>query len=211
MALLNSQSANHNAASLRKATQSMQQAILAPAHRKSVGRHGELRGLESSGRSDQLEGRFGRMFRTLPPAHFDAGMLHDLAAAMTAEFEATPTPETEVDDEENTGISAGYTYLGQFLDHDITFDPVSSLQKQNDPDALEDFRTPRFDLDCVYGRGPDDQPYMYTSDDTQRFLLGKALTGAGPSNAEARDLPRSTALQLDGSVDPKERRRAIIG
>ena len=95
----------------------MQEATVAAAHRKLMGRHGEIRGLEAHGRSDQFEGRFGRMFRTLPPAQFDAGVLHDLAAAMTAEFEATPTPETEADDEENTGISAGYTYLGQFIDH----------------------------------------------------------------------------------------------
>src|SRR2546427_9329947 len=87
----------------------MQEATVAAAHRKLMGRHGEIRGLEAHGRSDQFEGRFGRMFRTLPPAQFDAGVLHDLAAAMTAEFEATPTPETEADDEENTGISAGYT------------------------------------------------------------------------------------------------------
>ena len=39
------------------------------------------------------------------------------------------------DDEENAGIAAGYTYLGQFIDHDITFDPASSLQQQNDPDG----------------------------------------------------------------------------
>jgi len=116
------------------------------------------------------------MFRTLPAARFDAEMLHNLAAAMTAEFEATPTPETEADDEENTGISAGYTYLGQFIDHDITFDPVSSLQRQDDPDALVDFRTPRFDLDCVYGRGPDDQPYLYRADGLT-MLLGDPLTG----------------------------------
>ena len=52
---------------------------------------------------------------------------------------------------DNPDIPAGYTYLGQFIDHDITFDPASSLQKQNDPDALVDFRTPRFDLDSLYG------------------------------------------------------------
>ena len=65
------------------------------------------------------------------------------------------------DDEENYGIPAGYAYLGQFIDHDIIFDPVSSLMAQNDPEALVDFRTPRLDLDNVYGRGPADQPYMY--------------------------------------------------
>src|SRR5438128_10284587 len=179
----------------------MQEATVAAAHRKLMGRHGEIRGLEAHGRSDQFEGRFGRMFRTLPPAQFDAGVLHDLAAAMTAEFEATPTPETEADDEENTGISAGYTYLGQFIDHDITFDPVSSLQRQDDPDSLVDFRTPRFDLDCVYGRGPEDQPYLYRSDGV-RMLLGRRLTG-NEQDKNSRDLPR-----IASGAEP---RRAIIG
>src|SRR6266571_550621 len=140
--------------------------------RKTTGHHGEVRGLSLSRRSSQFEGRFGRMFRTLPPAQFDEQMLRKLADAMSAEPEDKPTPETEADDEENPGISAGYTYLGQFIDHDITFDPASSLQKQNDPDALTDFRTPAFDLDSVYGRGPDDQPYMYNG---QAFLIGDPL------------------------------------
>src|SRR2546426_3750016 len=178
----------------------MQEATVAAAHRKLMGRHGEIRGLEAHGRSDEFEGRFGRMFRTLPPAQFDAGVLHDLAAAMTAEFEATPTPETEADDEENTGISAGYTYLGQFIDHDLTFDPVSSLQRQNDPDALEDFRTPRFDLDCVYGRGPNDQPYLY-DDDGVHMLLGRQLRGN--DDPGTRDLQRNRP--------ENGRQRALIG
>src|SRR3989441_5481919 len=162
----------------------MQEATVAAAHRKLMGRRGEIRGLEAHGRSDQFEGRFGRMFRTLPPAQFDAGVLHDLAGAMTAEFEATPTPETEADDEENSGISAGYTYLGQFIDHDLTFDPVSSLQRQNDPAALVDFRTPRFDLDCVYGRGPSDQAYLYRADGL-KMLQGDPLTGNSKTQRRA--------------------------
>ena len=107
---------------------------------------------------------------------------------MIAEAEDNPTPETEVDDEENQGIAAGYTYLGQFIDHDLTFDPASSLEKQNDPDALIDFRTPAFDLDNVYGRGPDDQPYMY--DGGNLFLLGDPIQGGDPN---AKDLPRNNA------------------
>jgi len=142
------------------------------------------------------------MFRTLPRAHFDERILHDLAAAMTAPFEPTQTPETEVDDEENTGISAGYTYLGQFIDHDLTFDPVSSLQRQDDPDALVDFRTPRFDLDCVYGRGPDDQPYLYRADGL-RMLQGDPLTG-NSDDTKARGVPRETP-------EPGEPARALLG
>src|SRR3954454_5979863 len=87
------------------------------------------RGETLSRQSRQFEGRFGRMFRTLPPAlHTDEDLLA-LAEAMTAEREDPPTPETEPDDEENQGIDAGYTYFGQFIDHDLTFDPASSLQR----------------------------------------------------------------------------------
>ena len=71
-----------------------------------------------------------------------------------------PSREPDLDSD----IPAGYTYLGQFIDHDITFDPVSSLRRQNDPDVLHNFRTPRFDLDSLYGRGPHNDPFMYAPD-----------------------------------------------
>jgi hypothetical protein len=38
------------------------------------------------------------------------------------------------------------------VDHDITFYPTSSLTKQNDPNRLHNVRTPRFNLDNLYGR-----------------------------------------------------------
>jgi heme peroxidase len=170
--------------------------------------HGTLRGLHAAGRSAQFEGRFGRLFRGLPPARFTPGELRLLAERMVAEEEEEQTPETEQDAEENVGsdprtpaVSAGFTYLGQFIDHDLTFDPASSLERQNDPDALVDFRTPRFDLDSVYGRGPDDQPYLYEEDGV-RMILGRPLTG-NPSDPRARDLPRTSV-----SSGP---RRALIG
>src|SRR5438552_8515982 len=87
--------------------------------RKTTGHHGEIRGANLSRRSSQFEGRFGRMFRTLPAAEFDEKILLQLGDEMTAELEGTPTPETKADAEENSGISAGYTYLGQFIDHDL--------------------------------------------------------------------------------------------
>ncbi len=170
--------------------------------RNTTGHHGEVRGLNLSRRSSQFEGRFGRMFRTLPAAQFDEQMLRKLADAMSAEAEDVPTPETEADDEENPAISAGYTYLGQFIDHDLTFDPASSLERQNDPDGLVDYRTPRFDLDCVYGRGPDDQPYLYREDHL-RLLQGGVLTG-NDDDPDARGVPRITA-------EKQEAARAVIG
>src|SRR5450432_4294162 len=155
-------------------------------------RHGlPLRGLDSAQRSPLFQGRFGRMFRSLPAARFgkdDTGSLANLdalGAAMTSSFD----PPKDGKDDEESGIPALYTYLGQFIDHDITFDPASSLQMQDDPDALTDFRTPAFDLDNIYGRGPDDQPYLYDGGDS--FLLGTPLTGW--TDTKAADLPRNNA------------------
>src|SRR5450432_4185451 len=123
--------------------------------------HGStVRGLTLSRGSKFFGGQFGRMFRSLPPADFGVSdsetekNLLALGAAMVAEHD---DPKDGPDDEES-GIPSAYTYLGQFIDHDLTFDPASSLQQQDDPDGLVDFRTPRFDLDNLYGKGPDDAP-----------------------------------------------------
>jgi hypothetical protein len=133
------------------------------------------RGLMSTSRSPRFEGKFGRMFRSLAAAQFgasEAQTIDNLTKLGTAiSSEADPADPKDGKDDEESGIPALYTYLGQFIDHDLTFDPASSLQKQNDPEALVDFRSPAFDLDNVYGRGPDDQPYMY--DNSDAFLLGK--------------------------------------
>src|SRR6202166_402255 len=177
--------------------------------------HGVVRGLDKIHSSEQLDGRFGRLFRTLPPAQFTDDDLAALAQAMVAQAD-TPTPEDQIDDEENTGtaadpgISAGYTYLRQFIDHDLTFDPASSLQKQNDPDALVDFRTPAFDLDNIYGRGPDDQPYMYLKDG-KTFVLGKPLTGAPQVNGAAQDLQRNSQTPARALIgDPRNDENVIV-
>jgi hypothetical protein len=187
----------------------MNNPVISTRKRGPAAHGGGVRGDNSALRSSMFEGRFGRIFRSLPPANWSKDALAKLGGKMTSDPEvddndpALPAaaPETDKriqDDEENAGIPAGYTYFGQFIDHDITFDPASSLQQANDPDALVDFRTPRLDLDSLYGRGPDDVPYMY---DGKKFRLGKELTENG-QKTNARDLPRFA----DGS--PK---RALIG
>src|SRR5207247_6668308 len=135
-------------------------------------------GLDSIPRSVSQPARFGRIFRNLEPLASDSAALVKLAGTMIEkpeDFEDTNAASN------NARMSAGFTYVGQFIDHDLTFDPVSKLQSDNDPDALEDFRTPRFDLDSVYGRGRDDSPFLY---DGEKFVIGK-----NDSNEE--DLPRS--------------------
>ncbi|WP_204307383.1 hypothetical protein, partial [Enterobacter hormaechei] len=75
-------------------------------------------------RSPLSQGRFGRMFRTLTPANFgpneadNIANLSVLADNMVSSFDV---PKDGPDAEES-GIPALYTYFGQFIDHDITFD-----------------------------------------------------------------------------------------
>lgn len=169
--------------------------------------HGRtVRGLEAAVERSEFEGRFGRMFdqgkvkygSTSQEEHEN---LKRLAEGMVATFDA---PKDGPDGEES-GIPALYTYLGQFVDHDLTFDPDGSFQKQKDPDATVDFRTPALDLDNVYGRGPGDQPYLYDSDG-KSFLLGDPLT---LGSAGARDLQRNVAGRaLIG--DPRNDENAIV-
>ncbi len=147
------------------------------------------------------------MFRDLPAAKYgdtpeeEHKALAKLARAMVASFDG---PKDGADDEESA-IPALYTYFGQFIDHDLTFDPDGSFQKQKDPDAVVDFRTPAFDLDNVYGRGPGDQPYLY-DEDGKSFLLGDPLTLGSHG---ARDLPRNfQGRALIG--DPRNDENAIV-
>jgi Animal haem peroxidase len=174
------------------------------------------RGLEVVPSSDVTAGRYGRMFRNLPIHEHIAANLTLLARTMIAKPDAPADRPGDLDkdlgvqdDDENTFIPAGYTYFGQFIDHDITFDPVSTLQRQNDPDALEDFRTPRFDLDNIYGRGPSDQPYLYDPDaENIKFLLGKFVDTPTTATTAGPDLPRNVLPDGPGG---RARGRALIG
>ena len=143
-------------------------------------------------RSTSLDGRFGRIFGKLPPwvppGIDDADRATNIGNFVTANM-SLPQPEPPPT---NENIPAGYTYFGQFVDHDITFDPTSSLTRQNDPEGLQNFRSPRLDLDSIYGRGPDDQPYLYQRDAVDSAgnpIKGLLLTGAG-INGKEFDLPR---------------------
>ncbi len=149
-----------------------------------------LRGISEVPRSSIASGRFGRLFRTLEPLHLTDEQLRTVADRMTESsaggggggWSGTPTAQ------DNPANPAGYTYLAQFLDHDITLDATSSLQRQNDPDALENYRTPRLDLDSIYGGGPQASPYLYDNDDPDLMLIGQNPTDRG---FEAVDLPRN--------------------
>lgn len=190
--------------------------------------HGTSHGSVVVPRSYSLEGPFGRLFRNLPawdpPGREEREKLRaleQLAEQMVGSAEEVPEAL------DNSDVPAGYTYFGQFIDHDITFDTTSSLQRMNDPDRLHNFRTPGLDLDCLYGRGPVDQPFLFERPGpggrpTYRFHIGKGrdvvgdttphLLPAGihllPVTAE-EDLPRNEqGLALIG--DPRNDENILL-
>lgn len=177
-----------------------ERASLGPAER-GIPAHGGLtpRGLNAMPASRLIVGRFGRMFRNLPIPSPPRAALEALGNAMPED----PLVGRQAD---NPAIPAAYTYFGQFVDHDITFDPVSKLQQLNDPDALVDFRTPRFDLDSLYGLGPSASPFLYESVDRDDAGV-KLLAGRNP-----RTDPLQDGLALDRQDLPRnEQGRALIG
>lgn len=65
------------------------------------------------------------------------------------------------DTDPDSSIPAGFTYVGQFVDHDVTFDVSSSLETATDARTIHNMRSPTLDLDSVYGRGPALDPFLY--------------------------------------------------
>ena len=135
-----------------------------------------------------------------------AGLAHYMANAPDS-LSDNPDPE------ENLYVPAGYTYLGQFVDHDLTLDTTSTLNPDDAKAKVDDptnLRSPRFDLDCLYGNGPDDQPYMYAGvEDATRGIWKDATLVIA-----AKDLARAhNGAGVNGPGDPAAWgwSRAIIG
>ncbi|MEM6676464.1 MAG: heme peroxidase family protein [Pseudomonadota bacterium] len=167
--------------------------------------HGRsFRGLQAdtvdalSGHGDP--GKFGRMFPDLPPLRVPDDPLFELAQAMTDDPNQAPSGD-------NPAIPAGFTYLGQFVDHDITLDLTPLAVQSADPQATENFRTPALDLDSLYGEGPGIDPFLFGRRNAppmpgfrayppdNRFLIGLTAPSSGQGIDEAlpNDLPRNRA------------------
>src|SRR5829696_4886354 len=126
--------------------------------------------------------RFGRMF-PIPQRRMNASEWFELydglvklglhmndPAAYSGRPPGAPPPDSN--------IPSGYTYLGQLIAHEITFDNTQDLPPvEPDPESL---RSPSIDLDSLYG----DRPYgedpadgptrlLYEDSDSARLKVGK--------------------------------------
>lgn len=158
---------------------------------------------------------FGRMFPKLPPfaraspaltealLHFarpggvlDAG--DDLSAGPVA---LITNPALNVNNPNHPSHTAGTTFMGQFLDHDVTFDVGSPLGVPTDPSRAKNGRTPKLDLDSVYGAGPVESSQLYDPADKAKLKV--------ESGGRFEDLPRSADMTAV-IADPRNDEHLIL-
>ena len=172
-------------------------------------------GQEPAARTSPLN--FGRMFSDRLPSFADPtpsvkAALREvgkLGGIMDAKDDLTAGPVNlivNLDLSRNNPNSetqtAGTTFLGQFLDHDVTFDAVSALGVPTEPEATRNARVPTLDLDSVYGGGFAISPQLYDSRDRAKLRIAHG--------GLFEDLPR----QSNGTAivaDPRNDENVVIG
>lgn len=167
-------------------------------------------------------GAFGRLFPTLPPfapaTDAVAAALKDMGkpgGLMDAKDDLSQPPAAlitnpalSIHNPDNPTHTAGTHFMGQFMDHDMTFDASSPLGQPTDPTVTRNYRTAAFDLDSVYGLGPIGSPHQYDPKDPAKFIVG--------FGGLFEDVPRQ--MDLDGSSnttavigDPRNDENMMIG
>jgi hypothetical protein len=105
-----------------------------------------------------------------------------------------------------SGVPAGYTYLGQFVDHDLTFDRTKVMFGTDvSPADLLQGRSPTLDLDSLYGAGPQNAGSAKFYSDDRHLRTGRTARAGSDLAMEGFDLPRAGT----GSTK-KQKRTAVI-
>ena len=110
-------------------------------------------------------------------------------------------PALSANNRNNPTHTAGTTFMGQFLDHDMTFDTGSTLGVPTKPESATNARTPAFDLDSVYGRGPVADSQLYDPANRIKFKV--------ESGGLFEDLPRTADMRAI-IADPRNDENMVI-
>ena len=116
-------------------------------------------------------GRYGRMF-DLPALEGDETLLHRIGS--TGGFCDGGDGHGDAHGE------AGWPFFGQYVAHDLTADR-SPLRAHTDLGTLRNMRSPRVNLESLYGGGPVGSPYLFRRGDPAKLLEGD---GDVPPNQE---------------------------
>src|SRR5215204_6330348 len=154
---------------------------------------GRERTLSAAAEATAIPFRFSRMGPNGIGKQLPEGTLKKLAQAIAAGGGGFGT------------IPAGFTYLGQFVDHDLTFDKTIVMLGQNvSPAQLLQGRSPSLDLDSLYGAGPTDAASAKFYKDDRHLKMGKTVA-IDPDPAHAgHDLPRGAG------TTQSQKRKAVI-
>lgn len=145
-------------------------------------------GTDSRRRLTEPRFKFGRMFQDEDKAKarntkFDENLDKEIVAELLAL--ATTINANKDAAGSDSDIPAGYTYLGQFIAHEVTFDKT---EEPLDSDGAEPgFRSPQIDLDSLYGQGPKDWRFYQ---DGARLKVGETIAGPDVRKTFFNDLPR---------------------
>ncbi|VWX50479.1 heme peroxidase family protein [Novosphingobium sp. 9U] len=169
---------------------------------------GGHRGLAAA--ADGKFGRFGRMFEHLEGPEFEPTALAALAETMIKADDGKFF--NEADSDENIFLPAGYTYFGQFVDHDLTLDSTSIGEQESDPDAIDNFRTAALDLDCVYGNGPGGDLVIYDSNFKFRLSTHRIAATPAPTSGHVRTQfdHRRDSSEIAMIGDPRNDENVIV-
>jgi hypothetical protein len=175
---------------------------------------------------------FGRLFPSLPPfseandtvraALLEVGMAggimdahDDLAAGAkalivdaTVNGNATATNPYGTNPD-NPTMTAGSTFVGQFTDHDITFDQTSQLGVPQNPLVSPNTRTPALDLDSVFGGGPGRRPDLYVPN-ADGSVGPKLKIGTGGVHEDVARVPNGNGTYSAALGDPRNDENVMI-
>lgn len=157
---------------------------------------------------------FGTMFPRLPAFRYSDQAAADLAATMK-----NPHPDPPGRDRgtwDDGAVPSEYTYLGQFIDHNLDFDETPQPTADVSAQSLTNFESFRFDLNNLFGGGPSVDPQLYAAD--HRHLLVSGTLGAPQpdgyptvtGNGGVFDLPRDPLTGAAILADPRDDENQIL-
>lgn len=167
---------------------------------EDLGKRNNLRVTKPT-RPQNPDDSFGRMFPGLlpyAPATNEArelaqkvgvkGGVCDAQDLLTDPIQSIVNPTVHSpNNHDNPNMTAGVTFFGQFLDHDMTLALKAPINEPTDPRRTTNFRSAELDLDSLYGEGPDKSPELYD-------------TSSGDIKFKVEEIPGSAAVSRGGKV-----------